>query len=362
MATRRTGHRGPGRRAPGLVAAALAALAGIALAVAPAPGASAAATGGATIGAAAGSSAGPGGAQDAASLQAKESAVLMQIAELSDRVDRVQSSLVGAELAHAAAVSQYRRMRTAVVAMVVQAYMHDAPVGGAPSDAPAAYVDVAASTAGRLVTRYAADSRRFAAAEAGYERSLSELHSDQTRLAAQQQALDVLVSAAQAAAERRRSADAAALAASDAARRQAAGGGLAYGAEHAAATAAQAGVLARYPFGSLAEQSGSALPPSLRPVGPVLTGVASWYGPGFDGQPTATGAIYDENAWTVASPDLPLGSMLVVSCEGRSVLLLVNDRGPYVPGRMLDLSHAGAEALGFDGLATVTAQVVEPGT
>jgi hypothetical protein len=342
--------------------ATLAALTGITAAVIPGPAASAAATVGGNIGATAVTSAGPGGTQDEASLQAEESAVLMQIAELSDRVDRTQSSLVGVELAHAAALSEYRRMHAAVVAMVVQAYVHDAPVGGAPPDAPTPYLDVAASAAGRLVARYAAESRRFAAAEGGYERSLSGLHSDQARLQAQQQALDVLVSAAQAAAERRRSAYAAALAASDAARRQAAaaGWGTVDRAGHAAATAAQAAVLARYPFGPLAERSASSPPPPLEPVGPVLTGVASWYGPGFDGQPTATGAIYDENAWTVASPDLPLGTMLVVSCEGRSVLLLVNDRGPYVPGRVLDLSHAGAEALGFDGLATVTAQVVEP--
>lgn len=364
MATRRTGNRGPGWRAPRLVVATLAALTAVTAAAAPARRASAAAETDTPMGVATASSAGTGGAQDAASLQAKESAVLMQIAELSDRVDRVQSSLVGAQLAHDAAVTQYRRMRAAVVAMVVQAYTHHAPVGGAPSDAPAAYVDVAASAAGRLVTRYAAESRRFAATEAGYERSLSGLHYDQARLQAQQQALDVLVSAAQAAAERRGSAYAAALAASDAARRQAAGagGGVAYGAEHAAATAAQAAVLARYPFGRLAQHAGSSLPASLKPVGPVLTGVASWYGPGFDGQPTAAGAIYDENAWTVASLDLPLGTMVVVSRGGRSVLLLVNDRGPYVAGRILDLSHAGAEALGFDGLASVTVQVVEPGT
>ena len=359
MATRRTGDRGRARRGPGLLGAALAAVAGLMAAAVPA---AAVVTAAGTAAAPAGGAADAGGAQDAASLQAKESAVLMQIAELSDRVDRVQSSLVGAELAHTAAVSQYRQMRAAVVGMVVQAYMHDAPVGGAPADAPSPFVDVAASAAGRLVARYAAESRRFASDESAYERSLSGLHADQARLQAQKQALDVLVSAAQAAAERRRSADAAALAASDAARREADGGGFAAEAGHAAATAAQAALLARYPFGPLAEQPGSALPSSLRPVGPVLTGVASWYGPGFDGQPTATGAIYDENAWTVASPDLPLGTLLVVSWEGRSVLLLVNDRGPYVPGRILDLSHAGAEALGFDGLATVTAQVVAPGS
>ena len=355
MATLRAGNRGPARRGAGparavrVVLVVVVVLVATLAAVRPAS-ASAATT---TVG----GPAGPAGAQDAASLAAEESAVLMQIAELSDRVDRVQSSLVDAELAHNAAVSQYRRMRAAVVGMVVQAYMHDAPLGGAPADAPTPFVEVAASAAGRLVSRYATQSRQFAAAETAYERSLTGLHADQARLQAQQQALDVLVSAAQAAAERRQSADAAALAASDAARRQA-NGGWAGEADHAAATAAQAAVLARYPFGPLA--AGAALPPSLAPAGPAFTGVASWYGPGFDGQPTATGAIYDENEWTVASPDLPLGSILLVGWQGRSVLLLVNDRGPYVPGRILDLSHAGAEALGYTGLATVTAQVVAP--
>jgi rare lipoprotein A (peptidoglycan hydrolase) len=354
MATRRTGNRGRARRGPGLAGAMLAVIVAVVAATAPAPNARAAAAA-----APAGSPALPGGAQDAASLAAQESAVLIRIAELSDRVDRVQLSLVEAELAHSAAVSEYRRMRAAVVGMAVQAYMHDTPLDGAPAEAPTPFVDVAASAADRLVARYAAESRSFASAEAAYDRSLTGLHADQSRLQAQQQALDVLVSAAQAAAERQRSADAATLVASDAARRQAGAGGSG-GADHAAATAALAAVLARYPFGPLAPASGSVLPSSLKAVGQTVSGVASWYGPGFDGQPTATGAIYDENAWTVASPDLPLGTMLVVTWQGRSVLLLVDDRGPYVPGRILDLSHAGAEALGFDGLALVAAQVVVP--
>lgn len=301
-----------------------------------------------------------GAAQDGSSLAAQESAVVMRIAELSDRVDRTQSSLVDAELSHAAAVSAYRHLRQAVVGMAVQAYMNDSPLADPPASAPAPYADVAASAADRLVARYAAESRRFASDQASYERSLGGLHADQAGLEAQEQALSVLVSASAAAAERRRSADAAALAASDLARRQASPG-WAGNSDHAAATAAQAAILARFPFGPLAVQSGTpVLPSALRPVGASESGIASWYGPGFDGQPTASGAVYDENAWTVASPDLPLGTILVVSSGGRSVLLLVNDRGPYVAGRILDLSHAAAAALGFDGLAPVTAQPVAP--
>lgn len=309
---------------------------------------------------------GVGGGPDSASLAARESAVVMEVARLSDRVDATQASLVSAQLAHAAADAAYWRMRHAVVGMVVQAYMDDSPVGGQPGDAPAPYVEVATSAARGLVARYRVESRRYATEEASYERALTGLRSEQASLDSQRRALDVLVAARVAAEERQRSADAAALAASDAARRTA-DAAWTGNADHAAATAAQQAVMARWPFGPLpaARPGGTggapALPPGLAPAGPVMSGVASWYGPGFDGQPTASGAIYDENAWTVASPDLPLGSFLVVSYAGRSVLLLVDDRGPYVAGRILDLSHAAAEALGFDGLATVSAQVVAPG-
>ena len=114
----------------------------------------------------------------------------------------------------------------------------------------------------------------------------------------------------------------------------------------------------RYPFGPPAP--GAALPPGLRPSGQVIAGVASWYGSDFDGRPTATGAIYDMEGWTVASPDLPLGTFLVISRGPDRVLVLVNDRGPYVPGRVLDLSHAAEVALGGFGLGDVGAQVVVP--
>jgi len=124
---------------------------------------------------------------------------------------------------------------------------------------------------------------------------------------------------------------------------------------HRRATEAQGALMARYPFGPVA-----ALPAGLVATGQHVVGTASWYGPGFDGQATASGAVYDQEGWTCASRDLPFGTMLLVGHAGRQVLLLVNDRGPYVADRVLDLSHAAAQALGMH-LGPVDAQIVVAG-
>ena len=77
------------------------------------------------------------------------------------------------------------------------------------------------------------------------------------------------------------------------------------------------------------------------------TALASWYGPGFEGQPTASGEPYDPYGYTAAHKTLPLGTDLTVSYGGRSVQVTVNDRGPYVGRRELDLSQGAAEYLGL---------------
>lgn len=77
------------------------------------------------------------------------------------------------------------------------------------------------------------------------------------------------------------------------------------------------------------------------------TALASWYGPGFAGQPTASGDVYDPSGYTAAHKTLPLGTQLIVSYRGNSVPVTVNDRGPYVGGRELDLSQGAAEAIGL---------------
>ena len=77
------------------------------------------------------------------------------------------------------------------------------------------------------------------------------------------------------------------------------------------------------------------------------TALASWYGPGFDGQLTASGEVFDAHGYTAAHNTLPLGTEITVIYAGRSVDVVVNDRGPYSGGRDLDLSQGAAEYLGL---------------
>ncbi len=86
-------------------------------------------------------------------------------------------------------------------------------------------------------------------------------------------------------------------------------------------------------------------------------GYASWYGPGFHGRRTASGEIYNMYAFTAAHKTLPLGTeVLVINLEnGRQTIVRINDRGPFVKGRIIDLSYAAARALGMhrQGVARV---------
>jgi hypothetical protein len=87
--------------------------------------------------------------------------------------------------------------------------------------------------------------------------------------------------------------------------------------------------------------------------------ISSWYGEDFDGLPTATGETYDMYAATAANPTLPLGSIVrVVNPENhRSQVVRINDRGPYVEGRELDVSYAVARELGFEQRGTARVRV-----
>jgi rare lipoprotein A len=86
-------------------------------------------------------------------------------------------------------------------------------------------------------------------------------------------------------------------------------------------------------------------------------GIASWYGSEFDGRPTASGEIFDSSKFTAAHPSLPFGTILTVTNtqNNRQVTVRVNDRGPFVAARIIDLSRAAAETL--DMLVTGTAPV-----
>src|SRR5881396_4388682 len=93
-------------------------------------------------------------------------------------------------------------------------------------------------------------------------------------------------------------------------------------------------------------------PPPI--VNGVQVGVASWYGPGFHGNRTANGEIYDQYELTAAHPSLPLGTRAMVTnlSSGRAVEVRINDRGPFVDGRAIDLSYAAARTIGLVGPGT----------
>ena len=97
---------------------------------------------------------------------------------------------------------------------------------------------------------------------------------------------------------------------------------------------------------------------------PYQVGTASWYGQIFDGKPTASGEPYDMYDMTAAHLTLPMGSYVRVTNlrNGRAVVVRVNDRGPIVPGRIIDLSYGAAQALQFKqrGLQRVRLDLVDP--
>jgi rare lipoprotein A len=93
-------------------------------------------------------------------------------------------------------------------------------------------------------------------------------------------------------------------------------------------------------------------------VGSSFSGQASWYGMDFQGRRTANGETFNTDDLTAASKTLAFGTRLRVCRQGTCVLVRINDRGPYVGGRILDLSRAARNALGYDGVAFVTATPV----
>ena len=97
------------------------------------------------------------------------------------------------------------------------------------------------------------------------------------------------------------------------------------------------------------EESVEAPPEAVNPEVVIETGRASWYGRRFQGRRTASGERFDMNAFTAAHPSLPFGSLIKVRNPdtGNEVQVRVNDRGPHVRGRIIDVSYAAAQALGL---------------
>ena len=106
-------------------------------------------------------------------------------------------------------------------------------------------------------------------------------------------------------------------------------------------------------------------PPKVRPVPSVvrvMTGEASWYGPGFYGNRTASGEIYRPGTMTAAHRTLPFGTKVRVTnlWNGRSAVIRINDRGPFIDHRVIDLGHGAASELGLtaSGIAQVKLEVL----
>lgn len=105
------------------------------------------------------------------------------------------------------------------------------------------------------------------------------------------------------------------------------------------------------------------MPGGELPAGTVQEGMASWYGAPYHGRATASGERYDQEGLTAAHRSLPFGTMIRVTnlASGRSLVLRVNDRGPFKPDRIVDVSRRAARELGFlgAGSAPVRLEVLE---
>jgi predicted nucleic acid-binding Zn-ribbon protein len=100
------------------------------------------------------------------------------------------------------------------------------------------------------------------------------------------------------------------------------------------------------------------IPGGFVSTGVAFEGEASWYGPGFEGNTTANGEIFDSRKFTAASKELPFNTWLFIEYNGKGVVVRINDRGPYAGNRILDLSAAAAQAIGMSGVGWVHATII----
>lgn len=110
-----------------------------------------------------------------------------------------------------------------------------------------------------------------------------------------------------------------------------------------------------------ANATASAMAVESTPLARLESGIASWYGRQFHGRKTANGERFDMDALTAAHPRLPFGSWVRVRnpANGRSVDVRINDRGPHIKRRVIDLSRAAARALGVAGTHPVEISLLE---
>ena len=101
----------------------------------------------------------------------------------------------------------------------------------------------------------------------------------------------------------------------------------------------------------------AAAQPTPKKHGKIFRGIASWYGSVFNGRKTASGETYNMYDMTACHPTLPFGSMVRVSYRSRSIQCRVNDRGPFIRGRIIDVSIGAARALGMMSAGVVQVSI-----
>lgn len=311
-----------------------------------------------------------GAAEAGGDPRARRAELLVRIAELTDSLEHTHARVVSAQMAQTRVADRVSEVRGRVRARAVRGYIHGVGLGAAaPHDlaAPAAYLEVAARKERELLSELKAAGAELADRQEAAESAKDGLNDAGRSLEAARAELDRLVAAddARRLAARLAAEEAAAQRAAEEARRRALAAASQAAAEalasnpgllprHVEATRRQAALMQRFPFGVLAP---GPLPGGLALTGEQSSGLASWYGGFFNGRATASGAIYDQEGWTAASRTLPLGTLVVVSRGGVRVLLVINDRGPYIDGRVIDLSAAAARALDV-GVSEVAIEVV----
>lgn len=308
----------------------------------------------------------PASAADVAELRARAQALGDQVSSLETRLERLSDREVDLDRKIAGVSAEIGTLelelrdreegsdaaRALVVERVVEAYK-----GSATSDRLALVLsaeDVTDAIEAAEMTGHAAEADAEALEELLAEKEAVEAaqaqvdERKQTLLAAQEEAAVLAEEAAAALAERSRVLEELSAEVKELERQ----------AREAAATAERPDEA----FLDLLSPAGPApgIPDDFVSTGVAFEGLASWYGPGFEGNLTASGDVFDSSLYTAASKELPLGTWLYVEYNGRGVVVLVNDRGPYVEPRILDLSRGAAQAIGMEhaGVGWVRAEIL----
>ena len=310
------------------------------------------------------------GSRDLPRLQAELAAVTAQAQQLGAALDAAAAQDGGLRVAMERLATQHDEAQAALDARARLVYMRTAPdplaslaqgLAGPGVRRLVQQGSVAALTVDRsLIEAVSQESVQVRALRARARAFRARLQAQAAAVLAAQDRARALLAQAQAVAERERAAAELARLAAQQAALDAVSASVTLALTPAQTERSRRAAAEQAPLVAAIEAAGSGYPAGYHPTGRLITGTASWYGPGFVGNPTASGAAYDPERLTCANKELPLGTVIRVSANGRAVSCLVNDRGPYVGDRILDMSRAGSRALGYDGLAAVTIEVLSP--